>query len=115
MPATKTRTISVLIVDDHRTFADALGIALGLERDLAVTTASDGRTATVLAETDPFDVALVDIVMPGLDGVDVMRRLRDGGRTRVIAVSAHDDDLTVARALDAGGPGRHDPAGRRGR
>jgi DNA-binding NarL/FixJ family response regulator len=105
MPATRTRVISVLVVDDHRTFADALGIALGLERDLAVTTASDGRAATLLAETDPFDVALVDVVMPGLDGVDVMRRLRDGGRTRVIAVSAHDDDLTMARALDAGAIG----------
>jgi DNA-binding NarL/FixJ family response regulator len=97
--------ISVLVVDDHRTFADALGIALGLERDLTVTTASDGRAATVLAETEPYDVALVDMVMPGLDGVDVMRRFRDGGRTRVIAVSAHDDDLTMARALDAGAVG----------
>jgi signal transduction histidine kinase/CheY-like chemotaxis protein len=79
-----------LVVDDHevnRRLLDQILRALGVRTELA----TDGEAALVAANARRFDVVLMDVNMPGLDGLDATRRLRAGGpnaRTPVIAVTA---------------------------
>jgi DNA-binding NarL/FixJ family response regulator len=104
--APKIKVITVLVADDHRTFTDALGIALGMEADLDVHTTIDAGEAAEVAVARQVDVALIDVEMPRIDGIEVMRRIRDGSpTTRVIALSAHEDDLIQAQAMEAGAVG----------
>jgi len=104
--AVKTRTISVLVVDDHRTFAEALAMAIGLEKDMVARVAWSGMEALHMVERDRPDVVLIDLQMPGLSGIETIRRLRelhpDGS---LVVISAHDDDLSKARSVEAGARG----------
>ena len=100
------RPISVLVVDDHRTFAEALAVAFGLEKDLDVRVASTAAEAVAAAERMQPDVVLMDVEMPGVDGIEAIRRLAETHpRARVLVLSAHDEDLLRARALEAGAVG----------
>jgi len=91
------------VVDDHRTFAEALALAVGLEKDLASRVAASGTEAVQVARRMRPDVVLMDVVMPGMDGVETIRRILEAHPpARVIVLSAHDDDLVKARALEAG-------------
>ena len=89
-PAMFTDKPLALIVDDHevnRRLLDQILRALGVRTVLA----ADGEAALVAAGDRRFDVILMDVNMPGLDGLDATRRLRTGGpnaRTPVIAVTA---------------------------
>ena len=69
--------IRVLLADDHRLFAEALEAILGAdERIKVVGTARDGREAVELERKLAPDVVLMDISMPGMDGVDAARTIR---------------------------------------
>src|SRR2546423_15690268 len=97
----KTRPISVLVVDDHRTFAEALAMAIGLEKDMVVRVAWSGLEALQMVERDHPDVILVDLQMPGLSGIQTIRRIRElHADASVMVISAHDDDLSKARSLE---------------
>jgi DNA-binding NarL/FixJ family response regulator len=97
--------ISIVIADDHRSFGEALQVALDKERDLAVIeVVTDGEEA-VRAAADA-DVVLLDMQMPGLDGVEAARRIREAGsEAAVIILTGFDDELALARALQAGAHG----------
>jgi len=104
--AVKTRPISVLVVDDHRTFAEALAMAVGLEKDMVARVAWSGLEALQMVERDQPDVILVDLLMPGLTGIETIRRIRElHSDASVVVISAHDDDLSRARAIEAGAKG----------
>jgi DNA-binding NarL/FixJ family response regulator len=100
-------SIRVLIADDHRTFAEALRAAIRMERGMSVVGVTHDGDATVdMAARKRPDVILMDVQMPGTDGIDATRRITDevdGGR--VIMLSAYEDEHTVARAVDAGAVG----------
>lgn len=100
-------SIRVLIADDHRTFAEALRAAIRMERGMSVVgVAHDGDATVDMAARKHPDVILMDVQMPGTDGIDATRRITeevDG--SRVIMLSAFEDENTVARALDAGAVG----------
>jgi DNA-binding NtrC family response regulator len=65
----------LLLIDDEKDFTEALGKRLKL-RNMQVDTASSGKEALKLAETHEYDVALLDLSMPGWDGLDTMKHLK---------------------------------------
>ena len=99
--------IRVLIADDHAVVRQGLRTFLELHDDIEVVgEAADGVEAVAaVAETTP-DVALVDLVMPRLGGIEAIRRIRDGSpATRVLVLTSFADDDTVLPALRAGAAG----------
>jgi CheY-like chemotaxis protein len=82
------RPLSVLVVDDHRDAADSLGLLLRLYgHDVRVT--YDGEHALALLADRPADVAVLDLLMPGLDGIALAERLaaEPGPRPLLLALS----------------------------
>jgi DNA-binding NarL/FixJ family response regulator len=96
--------VRVVIVDDHRLFADALALLLGHDDRLTVIgTASDGRSAIELAVAEQAEVAVVDVRMPEIDGLETARRLRKRSPdTRVILVTGLDEPNLVEEAGKVG-------------
>jgi two-component system response regulator DegU len=94
----------VLIVDDHaavrRSLAQALQGRSGIE---VVAEAPDGDSAVRLAKRLRPDVVLMDVVMPGLDGIEATRQIvQNHPQVRIIGLSVHDSPVYVARMLEAG-------------
>lgn len=99
--------IRVLLVDDQRLMRDGLRTLLELEDDLAVVgEAASGETGvSAYAELQP-DVVLMDVRMPGMDGVEATRRIRTRWpEARVIILTTFDDDEYVFEGLRAGAQG----------
>jgi DNA-binding NarL/FixJ family response regulator len=98
--------ISVLIVDDHRTFAEALAVAFRLDKGFDVEVAASGQAAVDSVELRHADIVFMDVEMPGMGGIQAIRRIKDKDpSTAVLVLSAHDDDLVKGRALEAGASG----------
>jgi DNA-binding response OmpR family regulator len=94
--------MQVLVVEDKRSLAGHLGRALECE-GYSVTLAYDGEQALRLGKTDRYDVMLLDVMLPRMDGFTVIRKLRDEKmRTQAIIVSARDSMQDVIHGLDAG-------------
>jgi two-component system, NarL family, nitrate/nitrite response regulator NarL len=97
----------VLVVDDHPLFRDAMVRLLRSWAEVEVIgEAASGRAALERIRADPPDVAVVDLRMPDVDGVQLCAAVeRDGLETRVLIVSGYDDDELVYAALEAGAAG----------
>ena len=94
--------MQVLVVEDKRSLAGHLGRALEGE-GYSVTLAYDGEEALRLGKTGAFDVMLLDIMLPRVDGLTVIKKLRaDQLRTQAIIVSARDTMSDIVFGLDAG-------------
>ena len=106
MATKRPSPIRVLVVDDQRTFAEALAAALRLERDLDARVAANAEEAVAMVQADPPDVVLLDVQMPGMGGIEAIRRVREARpQVRVVMLSGHDDDLLRATAMEAGAAG----------
>jgi DNA-binding NarL/FixJ family response regulator len=101
------RRLRVLIVEDHLMFAQALRLLLEAESDLElVGTVSTGEAAVELTAGSAVDVVLMDIDLPGIDGVVATRRIREQTPdTQVVVITAFQDADTVAKAVQAGACG----------
>jgi len=97
----------VLVVDDHPLFRDAMVRLLRSWAEVEVIgEAASGRAALERIRLDPPDVAVVDVRMPDVDGVQLCAAVgRDGLATRILIVSGYDDDELVYAALEAGASG----------
>ena len=95
--------IRVLIADDQALFREGLRKVLEANGFDVVGEASDGEEAVQLASENAPDVVLMDLRMPGLDGVGASRRITQLPRApRVLALTTFDDDASVFDALRAG-------------
>jgi len=96
--------IRIMIADDHKLFAEGLSQALDFFPDTRVVGVVESGPALGQAlMTQPAEVSIVDIEMPGGDGIDMISRL--GRQTKAIVVSMHASDDQKARAMEAGAKG----------
>jgi len=100
----ETRTIRLLLVDDRPAVRTGLRIWLSLEPDLEVVgEASDGSEAISLTQALCPDVVLMDVEMPGMDGLSATAALRSlAPQSAVVVLTLHDDAATRTRAREAG-------------
>jgi DNA-binding NarL/FixJ family response regulator len=99
--------IQVLIADDHRIFRQGLRSLLEKEPDLHVSAEADGgREAIEAAEKSPPDLVIMDVAMPGLNGIEATRKMLSARpSTKVIGLSMHTDRRFVSEMLKAGAVG----------
>lgn len=99
--------ISMLIVDDHPVVRDGLVAILGTQPDFEIAgQAASGEAALALFERLRPDVILLDLEMPGMDGVEVIKRLRAARPdVKIVVFTAFDTDERILSALQAGAKG----------
>jgi two-component system response regulator DesR len=100
-------TLRILVVDDHPAFRKALTSALNRVKDIEVTGEAGGGTEAAMraVESDP-DLVLMDLSMPGLDGIEAMRRIHESKPALpIVILTAHADPGVEKEARDAGASG----------
>jgi NarL family two-component system response regulator LiaR len=100
----KTEPITVLVVDDHEVVRQGVRAYLHAFPDFnLVGEAESGEAAVRLAMEHVPDVALMDLVMPGMDGVEATRRVKDvSPRTQIVVLTSYHQDEHIFPALKAG-------------
>ena len=94
-------SVSILLVEDEEKLARFVELELCYE-GYQVTKAFDGRSGLELAETGDYDLLLLDIMLPGLSGMEVLRRLRRSSSIPVIMLTARDSVEDKVSGLDSG-------------
>src|SRR6266496_2245125 len=95
---------TIVLADDHQLVRDGLQMLLSAEADLRVIgEAGDGIETLRVVERLKPDVLILDLMMPGLDGVEVIRQLKKSSpKTRAVVVSMHKSEAYVWEALRSG-------------
>jgi DNA-binding NarL/FixJ family response regulator len=101
------KKIAVLLVDDHAVVRQGLRALLEAEGDIAVVgEAKNGREAVVLTKKNLPDVVLMDLAMPGLNGLEATRQIvRNFPPAKVLVLTSYGDDDYVSQLLEAGACG----------
>jgi DNA-binding NarL/FixJ family response regulator len=98
--------IHLLLADDHQLVRQGLRVLLEQAGMVVLGEAADGLEALQLAHTHPPDVAILDIAMPHLNGLETARRLREAvPQTKIIVLTMHTEEAYVLEALQAGAGG----------
>jgi DNA-binding NarL/FixJ family response regulator len=99
--------IRVLLVDDHAIARNGVRLMLSAADDIRVDgEACNAQEALQLVLTQPFDVALLDITMPGKNGLDLLKQLRsERPKLAVLMLSTYSEDIYAVRALKLGAAG----------
>lgn len=91
----------VLLVEDDASIREVT--ALGLQRaGFRVTTAGDGRSGLAHARQPVFDLVILDVMLPGLDGFEVCREIRRTSRVPIVMLTARTDTIDVVVGLESG-------------
>ena len=100
-------SIRIVLADDHQIVRDGLRALLGMNPQLEVVAeASDGTMALQLVEKHRPDLVIMDISMPGTNGIEAAQKIhKQSPKTRIIALSMHEDRRIVADMLRAGAAG----------
>jgi two-component system KDP operon response regulator KdpE len=94
--------LRILVVDDEPPIRRLLRTTLAAQ-DYRVEEAADGEAALDFLKRNPVDLIVLDLGLPGIDGLEVVRRLRAGGNvTPIIILSSRDDEAGKVAALDLG-------------
>lgn len=101
------RKIAILLVDDHAVVRNGVRLMLSAEHDIAVEgEASNAQEAMQRVQSQDFDVALVDIAMPGKNGLDLLRMLRaEKPKLAVLVLSTYSEEIYAVRAFKQGAAG----------
>ena len=92
----------VLIVEDDDAMRDMVGYALA-EEGLEVEAVADGESALeIFSSSGPFDVVVLDVMLPGIDGVSVCKELTSASDVPVVMLTARDDETSVVVGLEVG-------------
>ncbi len=94
----------ILLVDDDRLVLSTLGSGLR-EMGYTIFVADSCEKALEIAEKETLDLAILDIHMPGMSGVELSSNLRDQHGTPILFLTAYTDDATVEQAVTSGGIG----------
>ena len=94
-------TVRILTVEDDERIRTAVSLALE-EEGWEVEEAANGEDALVAFAQNPSDVVLIDIMLPGIDGFEVCRRIRRLGDVPIVMVTARSDSHDVVAGLEAG-------------
>ena len=99
--------IRILIADDHKIVRDGLKRILAATSDVEVVAeAASGDEALALVKAKEYDLAMIDMSMPGLAGIDLIKRLKiERPKLRILVLSMHGEAQYAARALKAGASG----------
>jgi DNA-binding NarL/FixJ family response regulator len=97
--------MNILLVDDHAIVRDGLRRLLQAATGDVVFEAEDGRQALEQVAARRIDLVILDLNLPGLGGLELLRRLLETARVKVLVLSMHAEPLYAARALDAGAAG----------
>lgn len=99
--------IRVLIADDHSIVRDGLKRILAAAGDIEVAgEAPSGEAALALVKANDYDVVMLDLSMPGLSGLDLIKRLKlEKPKLRILVLSMHGEQQYAARVLKAGAAG----------
>jgi len=93
----------VLIIEDETRLAENIGRSLRESAGYAVDIANDGQEGLFMAESNDYDAILLDLMLPQMDGMQLLGRIRKAGqRTPVLVVTARDDKESVVSLLNAG-------------
>ena len=91
----------ILIIEDEEKIARFIELELKFE-GYQVEKAFEGRAGLALAQAQPFDLILLDIMLPGLNGIEVLRRIRQFSNVPVILLTARDTVVDKVTGLDGG-------------
>jgi two-component system response regulator PhoP len=93
----------VLIVEDERRLAENVARSLRESASYAVDVSLDGEDGLHMAQSNPYDLVVLDLMLPKIDGLTLLKRLRAGGAdTPVLILTARDDKESVVKLLNAG-------------
>src|SRR5438552_18872014 len=93
----------VLIVEDEPRLAENIARSLRESAGYAVDVATDGQEGSFLAESNTYDVVLLDLMLPEMDGMQILTRIRQAGQhTPVLVLTARDEKESIVALLNAG-------------
>ncbi len=93
----------VLIVEDERRLAENVARSLRESAGYAVDVSPDGEEGLYMAESNPYDLVVLDLMLPKVDGLTVLKRLRSAGaQVPVLVLTARDEKESVVSLLNAG-------------
>ncbi|SDX39628.1 DNA-binding response regulator, OmpR family, contains REC and winged-helix (wHTH) domain [Saccharopolyspora shandongensis] len=99
--ADTVRVSHVLLIEDDPAVREGLQLGLGQQAHV-VRTASTGEEGLAAFRSQPPDIVVLDLMLPGMDGFEVCRRIRGSGEVPIIMLTARSDDLDVVSGLEAG-------------
>ena len=97
--------MNLLLVDDHAIVRDGLKRLIASRFAYDMHEAADGREALGVLRRQPIDLVILDLNLPGLGGVELLRRIVQTSRARVLVFSMHAEPIYVSRAIEAGAAG----------
>ncbi|MFD2474286.1 winged helix-turn-helix domain-containing protein [Amycolatopsis silviterrae] len=93
----------LLLVEDDRALAEALTLALdALGHDVVVAPTGERALETLFADRLGFDFVLLDVMLPGMDGFEVCRRIRAGSRLPLLLLTSRGDPIDIVAGLECG-------------